>query len=105
MQVNVEISDEKIEDLLYGHGTYEWMKSAVGDWKKGGIKCIYDLETDEEGTYKGRKTLKAEDISAGLAAMMKDVPYQFASIIEDNVDKICCDAFYQCCIFGKTVYA
>jgi hypothetical protein len=43
-------------------------------------------------------------IARGLAALLKDVPHQFASFIAENNDMNTADCFVQCCVFGEVKY-
>lgn len=103
--ITIDIAADRLHDLLYGHGTYGWLHDATGEWLEAGIDCHYDAETDDEGAGTGRKTLKRDDVLKGLAVMASEAPKSFAQFMAENTDKITTDAFYQCAIFGKLVYA
>lgn len=108
MKITVDVEDQRITDLLEGHGgTHSpWIHELTGTWKgRPGLKVRYDREQDEEGEGKGRQTIRRKDVARGLATMIKIAPEEFADFILENDDDLTFDVFIQCIIFGKLVYA
>lgn len=108
MKITLEISEQRITDLLHGHGggSSPWLHALEGKWNsKRGARAQFDREEDEEGSNKGRMTIRGPAVRRGLAAMAKEEPYQFSQFLEENDDEIAFDTALQCIIFGKCVFA
>lgn len=108
MKIILEIKDQRITDLLHGHGggSSPWLHALSGKWDSAkGAKVKYDLLEGEEGDGKGRMVISSLDVMRGLAVMAKEEPYQFSQFLEENDDEITFDTALQCIIFGKCVYA
>lgn len=107
MKLAIEISDKRISDLLHGHGGgySPWIQELSGKWNSAsGAKIKYDLESDNEGDGKGRKTIRKNDVQKGIALFVIGAPEQFADFIVENDDDICFDSAWQFIIFGKLIY-
>lgn len=105
MRITIQLSDKRITDLLHGHGgSYSpWLHEMTGAWdSKAGAKVQYDREQDDEGTGKGKMTIRAAQVKRGLA-IFASLP-SFGDFIAENDDDITFDAAIQCIIFGKLIY-
>jgi len=69
------------------------------------IKIVYDREQDAEGEGGGAMTINSYRIRVGLQTLASEYPHVFKEIVDDNIDALIGDAFVQCCVFGKLVYA
>lgn len=108
MKITLNIPDQRVTDLLHGHGggSSPWLHELVGKWTdKNGFRVKYDREQDEEGDGKGRMRIGRRKVTKGLAIMAEKEPYQFSQFLEENDDEIAFDTALQCIIFGKCVYA
>lgn len=108
MKITIEITDERITDLLHGHGggSSPWLHELSGKWNSPkGASVRFDREEEDEGVGKGRMIINRSKVRKGLVAMAAQEPYQFSEFRQEDDDEITFDTAMQCIIFGKCVYA
>lgn len=112
MKFLIEVSDQRINDLLFGHmGRYSpWLQEVRGEYngpKETAIAVTYDREDDDEGTFSGNKTLLYVDICAGIQKFANDSDYahEWSYFIKEDDDDITFDVAWQFIIFGKVIYS
>lgn len=113
MKLEIEITDEQLEELLDCA-----FDGGIGYWALG-----LSVQPDVNGTYAeivlkrgGRVTLRDQEddgakhvldraaIERGLPAFQKQCPKRFSDWFSGECDAGCGDAFVQCCLFGKVIY-
>lgn len=104
--IMLEFKEERISDLLHGHGgSYSpWMHNLTGKWNtKRGARIRFDLE-DESATRHGKMFVGREEVRRGLAIFAVTYPHAFALWLEENDDDQTFDAVWQCIVYGKEVW-
>lgn len=110
MKITLTVKDERITDLLHGHGgsiSGSWLEELSGEWNdsKGHCRVKFLREDQEESENpKGRKNIGRRTVQKGLALMAEFSPRHFADFMNENDDDVTFDVFVQYCIFGKVIY-
>jgi hypothetical protein len=114
----VEITDRFIVDLFISAiegGINYWCDSyslfdadgkrmtlrALDEKPEAILDCSWTFVEDEDMT---ERTIKKEQIEAGLKIMADKYPRHFSAILEDAADAETADVFVQCCALGEIVY-
>lgn len=111
MKFLIEVSDQRINDLLFGHmGRYSsWLQEVrfAGTDDRLRVAVTYDREDDDEGTFSGHKVLLYVDLCAGIQKFANDSEYahQWAQFLNEDDDDITFDVAWQFIIFGKVIYS
>lgn len=87
----------KVNDHWYSH-------PELLDLDTFAVEFKYDDPDHNEGTFKGKKTIKYADIQTGLQKMALASPAQFAELMNENGDAWTADSFLQFIIFGELIY-
>jgi len=112
MEITINVSDERISDLIISAlegGSNYW---CLVECKPGMAvnDCLETLKSDtsvfisnvfgdsESGSF------NKETIAKGLKLVAEKYPTRFAEIISENDNVDTADVFLQCCVFGDVIY-
>lgn len=100
MKITIEVPDEHVHGALAGPHSRYW--AGEMDWNTE--RCTgYVIECPDDGSNK-RHRLSATRLGAGLVAMAKHNPSQFAALLSGDYDGITGDVLLQFMTFGEEKY-
>jgi len=120
MKINIEISDQRIEDLIetafesvgywasFDPGKSEWASiKKIDELKKGASAKVYDCETDEllgEWNYKNLKRGMKLFANGRTEKGVEISRVQFTEFLRGDEDIVTGDIFLQLAILGDIVF-
>lgn len=113
--VESEITNERISDLLIGaveSGIYYWCVKIRPNYNHDESSDIpyYANIYDENWSIKvfdedeNCHFLDKDSLKKGIKIMNKNYNQHYMNAIGDDYDAITADVFFQCCVFGETIY-
>ncbi len=101
MKVTIEIKNEyvlnQIDNLTTTYSP--WIFSFEQ------IKDTWSFSFEKDNGKTATKVLTMKHLEKGMRVLAKESPHRFGNIVNGDSDALDADAFIQCAIFGKLVYA
>jgi hypothetical protein len=64
----------------------------------------FQVDVFEQGTTDQLGIVDLNRLLKGLEIMMRDYPWHYANVIEDNADAETADVYFQCVVMGEIVF-
>ncbi len=97
INVNPEHFQNQIENLTRNYSP--WIIS----YERDGKSWIFTYFNEDDKQRKKKITLA--HLKKGMGKLAEEEPHRFGNIVTGDSDALDADAFIQCAIFGKLVYA
>ena len=101
MKVSINVKTQNVLDQIenltttYSPWLFEYERIVDG-WR---------FKFEKENGKTATKTLSVKHLEKGMAKLAEESPSRFGNIVTGDSDALDADAFIQCAIFGKLVYA